>query len=173
MMKKLLLGLLLATAVRPAAAQSNGEINLNQQVRGELPVAHGGTGSTNAAAARGNLGLNTEYLSEAHAWLGYVQVCQGKAGGPRHANLAVLHGAGDYLVLHNVACIYAKLSGKDPKRARELQDMALDVMRREVELWERDRRGPDPRPRAGQGLQDPHRARGRSPRHRRRRRGHR
>ncbi|HSG98491.1 MAG TPA: hypothetical protein VLB27_00485, partial [candidate division Zixibacteria bacterium] len=92
MMKKLLLGLLLATAVRPAAAQSNGEINLNQQVRGELPVAHGGTGSTNAAAARGNLGLNTEYLSEAHAWLGRQNVRD--LGGVRFAHMYASSGDG-------------------------------------------------------------------------------
>ncbi len=96
---------------------------------------------------------------EAHAGLGYVQACRGKiSGGVRQASRAVLHGPGDYLVLHNVVCVYAKLAEKyallarkDAKlsetyaqRARECEELALDLMRREVELWRRERRGPDP-----------------------------
>jgi hypothetical protein len=44
-----------------------------------------------------------------------------------------MHGAGDYLILHNVACIHAELSRQDPKS----EDLALDVLQRAVELWRR------------------------------------
>jgi tetratricopeptide (TPR) repeat protein len=85
--------------------------------------------------------------AEAYAGLGYVQACRGQAvaGASSHAAEAVLLGGGDYLLLHNVACVYGKLSARDPKRAREFQDLALVYLRREVELWRRDRTGPDPR----------------------------
>ncbi len=86
--------------------------------------------------------------AEAHAWLGYVEACQGKAPAEasRRALEATLHGSGDYLVLHNVACVYGKLSEKAPKRAREYEDLALACLYREVELWRRERKGPDPIP---------------------------
>jgi hypothetical protein len=84
-------------------------------------------------------------LAEAHAGAGYMQACLGKTEvGGRFATRALLHGAGDYIVLHNVVCIYAKLSERDLKRARALPDMAVDPMRREVELWRRDRKGLNP-----------------------------
>ncbi|MCI0462296.1 MAG: tetratricopeptide repeat protein [Gemmataceae bacterium] len=82
--------------------------------------------------------------AEAHAGLGYIHACRGKeAGATRHASEAVLHRGGDYLTLHNIACVYGKLSENDPQRAREFQDLALVYLRREVELWRRDRSGPD------------------------------
>src|SRR5262249_2827367 len=74
--------------------------------------------------------LSPDY-AEAHAGLGYVQACRGKIGGAasRPAAEAVLRGGSDYLLLHNVACVYGKLSEKvealDPGRAREYQDLAL------------------------------------------------
>jgi Flp pilus assembly protein TadD len=84
--------------------------------------------------------------AEAHAGLGYVHACRGQrtAGASRHASAAALHGGGDYLILHNIACVYGKLSQTDPPRAREFQDLALVFLAREVELWRRDRSGPDP-----------------------------
>lgn len=83
---------MLAAAIPPAAGQTNGEINLNQQVRGELPVARGGTGATNTAAARGNLGLNTEFLAEAHDWLGRQNIRD--LGGVRFAHMYASSGDG-------------------------------------------------------------------------------
>jgi tetratricopeptide (TPR) repeat protein len=86
--------------------------------------------------------------AEALAWVGYVRACQGKAPGEAglRALEATLHGSGDYLVLHNIACIYGKLSEKEPQRAREYEDLALACLYREVELWRKDRKGPDPIP---------------------------
>lgn len=91
-MKKVLMVLLLAAAFRPADGQTNGEINLNQQVRGKLPVALGGTGASDAATARGNLGLNSEYLAEAHTWLGRQNIRD--LGGIRFAHLYANSGDG-------------------------------------------------------------------------------
>lgn len=81
---------------------------------------------------------------EAHTGLGYMLACQkAEAAARREAGRAVLVGAGDYLILHNVACVFAKLSEADPRRAAELEDVALDHLRRAVTLWKRDRSGPN------------------------------
>ena len=75
----------------------------------------------------------------AHAGLGYVHACRNRnAEAQREANLALLHGAGDYLVLHNIACIYAELSAVDNPRLQEYQNLALDELGRAVELWKRE-----------------------------------
>lgn len=82
--------------------------------------------------------------AEAYAGLGYVQACRKAAAEARRAaGLALLHGAGDYIVLHNVACIYAKLAQADPKQAKDFEDIALDLLRREVELWKKGGKGPN------------------------------
>ncbi len=78
--------------------------------------------------------------AEAHAGLGYAQACRkSRAEALRQANLAVLRGGGDYLILHNVACIYGELAEVDPSRTKEYEDLALDQLQRAVELWARDR----------------------------------
>jgi tetratricopeptide (TPR) repeat protein len=82
--------------------------------------------------------------AEAHSGLGYMQACRkSEVGARREAQRAVLYGAGDFLILHNSACVYAKLSEVEPKRAAEFEDLALDHLRRAVELWKRDRTGPN------------------------------
>jgi hypothetical protein len=60
-----------------------------------------------------------------------------------HANLATLWAA-DYRVLHNVACIYAKLSVLHPERCESYENMAIDQLARGVELWKLQRTGTDP-----------------------------
>jgi tetratricopeptide (TPR) repeat protein len=82
--------------------------------------------------------------AEAHSGLGYAQACRkAETEALRQANLAVLGGAGDYLILHNVACIYGELAQSQSGRAREYENLALDQLQRAVELWKRDRSGPD------------------------------
>jgi tetratricopeptide (TPR) repeat protein/tRNA A-37 threonylcarbamoyl transferase component Bud32 len=81
---------------------------------------------------------------EAHAGLAYVQASRKvPAEARRQAGQALLHGAGDYLVLHNVACAYARLSQTDTDRAVEYEDLAIDQLRRAVELWQRGGTGPN------------------------------
>jgi tetratricopeptide (TPR) repeat protein len=88
--------------------------------------------------------LKPEY-GEAHAGLGYMHACLLHHDlALRHANLAVLHKGGDYLVLHNAACIYAKLATRRSTHRAEYEDIAIDLLRRGVELWGKDKHGPDP-----------------------------
>ncbi len=72
--------------------------------------------------------------AEAHSGLGYVRAVQrDAAGAQREADLALVHGGNNYLVLHNVACIYAVLSRGKETGAH--QDVALALLRRAVDLW--------------------------------------
>ncbi len=81
--------------------------------------------------------------AEAHTGLGYLWAQRGKnAEAQRAASQALLHGAGDYFVLHNVACIYARLAQMDKDRAAEHEDLALVLLQRGVELWRRGGTGP-------------------------------
>jgi Flp pilus assembly protein TadD len=82
--------------------------------------------------------------AEANAGLGYIQACRKAPAEARvAAGRALLHGAGDYLVLHNVACVYAKLAQTDGDHAAEYEDLAIENLRRAVELWRRGGTGPD------------------------------
>ncbi len=83
--------------------------------------------------------------AEAHTGLGYTQAIL-KAPGPARvqANLALLHGGGDYLVLHNTACIFGALTQTDAPRAKEYEDMAIAQLARAIDLWRLGgKRGPD------------------------------
>jgi tetratricopeptide (TPR) repeat protein/tRNA A-37 threonylcarbamoyl transferase component Bud32 len=72
-----------------------------------------------------------------HAQLGYLHVLQRSPGeAQREAAQALWHGGGDYLILHWVACIYAELSRLDPGQAQKHQDLAMDLIRRAVALWQ-------------------------------------
>jgi tRNA A-37 threonylcarbamoyl transferase component Bud32/Flp pilus assembly protein TadD len=75
---------------------------------------------------------------EAHTGLGYVHALR-QATGPalREAQWATFYGAGDYGILHNVACIYAVLARGDPVRRKDYEDLALDALRRALDLWKR------------------------------------
>jgi tetratricopeptide (TPR) repeat protein len=74
--------------------------------------------------------------AESHTGLGYTEAVL-KEGGPARiqANLALLHGGNDYLILHNVACIFGALIQTDSARAKEYEDMALAQLQRAVDLW--------------------------------------
>jgi tetratricopeptide (TPR) repeat protein len=102
------------------------------------PDLDGGRADFDAA-----LGLAPE-SAEAHTGLGYVEACRGEAAAARRAaQRAVLYGSGDFLILHNVACVFAKVADGEPAAAREGDELALDYLRRSVGLWRRDRSGPN------------------------------
>jgi serine/threonine protein kinase/Tfp pilus assembly protein PilF len=80
----------------------------------------------------------------AHTGLGYLWACrQRPAEAQREAAQAMLHGAGDIPILHNVACIYAELSRIDKGQANQHADMAMTLIHRAVELWRRGGAGQD------------------------------
>ena len=82
--------------------------------------------------------------AEAHTGLGYVQALRKlPPDAQREADLALLHGSDDYLVLHNVACIYAALSETDDARATAYQDVSIALMRRALKLWRKSATGPN------------------------------
>jgi hypothetical protein len=55
----------------------------------------------------------------------------------------MLHGGSNYLVLHNIACIYAELSRAGTDHSRDDEDLALALMTRAVELFRKAPTGPD------------------------------
>ena len=82
--------------------------------------------------------------AEAHTGLGYVQAVRKlPREAQREADLSLLHGGDDYLVLHNVACIYAALSQTDTAQAAAYQDVAMALLRRAVKLWKKSSTGPN------------------------------
>ncbi len=54
-----------------------------------------------------------------------------------------MFGANDYLILHDVACIYAQISETEPARRSEYQDLAIALLGRAVETWRNGKSGPD------------------------------
>jgi hypothetical protein len=78
--------------------------------------------------------------AEAHSGVAYVRACLNEpAEATREAHLALLHGgAGDFLILHNVACVYAELAEANAGQEKQYQDLAVDELRRAVELWKRE-----------------------------------
>jgi tetratricopeptide (TPR) repeat protein len=72
---------------------------------------------------------------ESHTGLGFA-MAEGGAIDDAHmqALSATLLGADNYLVLHNVACIYGRLSKSAKANRIECEDMALAVLRRAVAL---------------------------------------
>jgi tRNA A-37 threonylcarbamoyl transferase component Bud32 len=75
--------------------------------------------------------------AEAHSWLGY-QYAEEKAvaDAQAEASLAMLNGGKNYLIVHNVACIFAKLGETDPKRAKVHVNTCFEHLHRAVALWE-------------------------------------
>jgi tetratricopeptide (TPR) repeat protein len=82
--------------------------------------------------------------AEAQTGFGYVAACdQGYEEAREHAAAALIHGAGDYLILHNVACIYAEVSRTQPGHMAEAQELAVAALGRAVDLWHKSGSGPD------------------------------
>ncbi len=81
--------------------------------------------------------------ADAHAGLGYVRALERvPAEAQREAALALSYGGDDYLILHNVACVYAALSRTETGQAKAHQDAAMDLLRRAVALCRRAGDGP-------------------------------
>jgi tetratricopeptide (TPR) repeat protein len=81
--------------------------------------------------------------ADAHAGLAYVLALQKSPGEAQvEAAEAAFHADEDYLVLHNVACVYAELSQIEKGRAEQHQNMAMDLLRRAVQVWRREGVGP-------------------------------
>jgi tetratricopeptide (TPR) repeat protein/tRNA A-37 threonylcarbamoyl transferase component Bud32 len=100
---------------------------------------HGKASADFAAAAR-----VAPENAEAHTGLGYVQaLCKLHREAQREAELSLLHGGDDYLVLHNVACIYAALSKTDNAQAAAYQDVSIALLRQALKLWKKSAAGPN------------------------------
>jgi tetratricopeptide (TPR) repeat protein len=84
--------------------------------------------------------------AEALAGLGYVEArLRQSAEAQRHADLAVLQAGNDHLILHNVACIYARLADNNLSTARAHEDAAIALLARAVQIWRTTRSGPSER----------------------------
>ena len=84
------------------------------------------------------------HSADAHAGLGYLAVLRkSPTEAQREAFHGLLNGSGDYLALHNLACIYAELAQTDKGQAKQHQDVALALLRRAVVLWRRGGTGPN------------------------------
>jgi tetratricopeptide (TPR) repeat protein/tRNA A-37 threonylcarbamoyl transferase component Bud32 len=82
--------------------------------------------------------------AEAHSGLAYVQACQGDEAGARdQASQAMIAGSDDYLILHNVACVYAQLSENQPARREEVQDVAIATLQKALQVYKLNPKGPD------------------------------
>ena len=74
--------------------------------------------------------------AEAHTALGYVRaLLKHPAEAQREAGMALLHGGENYLILHNVACIYAALSQAADEQSPAHQEAAIALLRRAIALW--------------------------------------
>jgi tetratricopeptide (TPR) repeat protein len=109
--------------------------------------AHVGEGQKQYSLARDDF---TEALClepnnpESHAGLGFVLAEVESADDARtEASASLLCGSDNYLVLHNVACVYGRLSESDPRRKLEHENLALAALKRAVELSRRHPTGPD------------------------------
>jgi tetratricopeptide (TPR) repeat protein len=82
--------------------------------------------------------------AEAHTGLGYIQAIRKLPhDAQREADLALLHGGDDYLVLHNVACIYATLVQTEGAQASAFGDVSIALLRKALKLWAKAATGPN------------------------------
>jgi Flp pilus assembly protein TadD len=81
---------------------------------------------------------------DARAGLGYLAALRKSATEAQRETVhALLNGAGDYLALHNLACIYAELAKSDRGQTKQHEDAAIALVQRAVELWRRGGSGPN------------------------------
>ena len=81
---------------------------------------------------------------ESHAGLGFAMAeAEANDDAQAQALVATLSGADNYLILHNVACIYGRLSKSTKTNRIEYEDMALAALRRAVALSQQNPAGPD------------------------------
>jgi serine/threonine protein kinase/predicted Zn-dependent protease len=82
--------------------------------------------------------------AEAHTGLGYIQALRKlPADAQREADLALLHSGDEYLVLHNVACIYATLAQTEGAQASAFGDVSIALLRKALKLWGKAATGPN------------------------------
>lgn len=83
--------------------------------------------------------------AEAHSAHGFLlAIVNPSVAAEQAAVKAILHGGGDYLILHNVACIYAELAQRSPNNADSYEQSALEIIRHGIQLWNNGgRSGPD------------------------------
>lgn len=79
----------------------------------------------------------------AHSWLGYVAAMQSQGDPLREAAQATALGGDDFVVLHNVACIYAQLSRTDPSASKQDLDLTVAYLQRAVQIWRTRNGGPN------------------------------
>jgi serine/threonine protein kinase/Tfp pilus assembly protein PilF len=74
--------------------------------------------------------------AEAHAGLGYIAACERSYMEARNeAAQALRYGADDYLILHNVGCIYAEMSRTDLQHQTEYEDSAIATLGEALQVW--------------------------------------
>jgi tetratricopeptide (TPR) repeat protein/tRNA A-37 threonylcarbamoyl transferase component Bud32 len=81
--------------------------------------------------------------AEAHTGLGYIQALRKlPPEALLEAELALLHGSDEYLILHNSACIYAALSQTDGALTMAYQEVSVALLRQALKLWKKSATGP-------------------------------
>ena len=72
----------------------------------------------------------------AHAYLGIVLAREGRTEiAIDEASKAVTLAGGEVTVLHNIACVYAEASEKDPMRVDAYQQLAKMFLRKAIRIW--------------------------------------
>lgn len=82
--------------------------------------------------------------AEAHAGLGYMAAFQRSyAQAEDEAAAALVTGGDDYLILHDVACIYAEMFRTDGSNQAEHKTVVIATLTKAISLWRTHGTGPD------------------------------